>query len=376
MDTNETLAKMDVDERRARKMMTLTRREDERRTIEQVNKEERKQITSTDAGRKNFDVQYPEMKNTLEKMLEKIRLSDEKINDQSSLTTSSTTHNELQQKEFQGIADKIQNMEKFINEHIDILRTRDVANAQSDVTKYREQLNLLCDRTVTNKKFGFTGNRSPSDNSVPLSKETGTIKFMNGGLKAVDKDVDTNKQISTTDTTKGITSVNTVNISNKHGEFIQYENDDLNGKDVAIENLDQCEIFLKGYPSSLQIKNLKSCILIVGPCSRSILIEQCKQCEFAFACQQLRIHTTYECDFYVHITAKTIIENCSSCRFAPYNVYYENKQNDVKKSGLIWDRDYWNDIVDFNWLTPGIQSPNWETIIEDERKEWSLDATS
>ncbi|CAF0731377.1 unnamed protein product [Didymodactylos carnosus] len=365
MEPNEISPNTVVDERRERMLTNLLRREEERRTTEQVNKEERKQITSTDAGRKNFDVQYPEMKNTLEKMLEKICLSNEKNNDQS------TTTNETQ-KEFQDIADKIQKMEKFINEHVDILRVRDVANAQSDVVKYREQLNSLRDRTLTNKKFDFTTNRPSADSPLSSPKENGTTKFLNGGLKTLDT-VDPSADSSKTTT---ITSVNTVNISNKHGEFLRYENDDLNGKDVAIENLDECEIFLKGSPSSLQIKNLKSCILIVGPCSRSILIEQCKQCEFAFACQQLRIHTTQECDFYVHITAKAIIENCSSCRFAPYNVYYENKQSDVKKSGLIWDRDYWNDVVDFNWLTPGIQSPNWETIIEDERKEWSLDATS
>jgi len=210
------------------------------------------------------------------------------------------------------------------------------------------------------KKIGFTKKENGSGTST---------KFLNG-IKSGDVPTTTTAKSATT------TSLNTVNISNKHGEFIRYENDDLNGKDVAIENLVECEIFLKGYPSSLQIKNLKSSIVIVGPCSRSILIEQCQQCEFALACQQLRIHTTEECDFYVHITAKTIIENCKSCRFAPYNVEYKEKQKDIDKSGLVWQHDFWDDVVDFNWLTPNVHSPNWETVVEDERKEWSLDVPS
>ncbi|CAF0785221.1 unnamed protein product [Adineta steineri] len=168
-------------------------------------------------------------------------------------------------------------------------------------------------------------------------------------------------------------SLNTVNVINKHDEFIHFESDEVNGKDVAIENLEHCEIFLKGIPSTLQIKNLHGCIIIVGPCSRSVNIDECHQCEFALACQQLNIHTSDECDFYVHITAQPIIEGCHHCRFAPYNVEYKSKQKDIVQSGLTWAIDYWNNVLDFNHKIPGVHSPNWETIEEEERKGWSLD---
>jgi hypothetical protein len=169
---------------------------------------------------------------------------------------------------------------------------------------------------------------------------------------------------------------NTVNVINKHDEFIHLESNEVNGKDVAIENLEHCEIFLKGIPSSLQIKNLHGCIIIVGPCSKSVEIDECHQCEFALACQQLRVHTSDECDFYVHITAQPIIEDCHHCRFAPYNVEYKSKQNDIIQSGLLWTMDYWNNVLDFNHETSNAHSPNWETIEEEERKEWSLDVPS
>ncbi|CAF1066353.1 unnamed protein product [Rotaria sordida] len=168
-------------------------------------------------------------------------------------------------------------------------------------------------------------------------------------------------------------SVNTVNVTNKHDELIHLNSDDVNGKDVAIENLEHCEIFMKGIPSSLHIKNLHGCVIIVGPCSRSVDIDKCHQCEFALACQQLRVHTSDECDFYVHITAQPIIENCHNCRFAPYNVEYQSKQKDIAKSGLVWAKDFWDNVLDFNHKTPGVHSPNWETIEEEERKGWSLD---
>ena len=180
-------------------------------------------------------------------------------------------------------------------------------------------------------------------------------------------------QSITSPATNFVVSLNTINISNKQNQLIRLEQSDLTGKDVAIENLTQCEIFLKGIPSSLQIKNLHACILIVGPCSRSILIDQCTQCEFALACQQLRIHTSHECDFYVHITAQPIIEDCQQLRFAPYNVEYKQKNEHISQSGLNWTKDYWNDVRDFNHLIVGMPSPNWQIIEEEERKEWSLD---
>lgn len=168
---------------------------------------------------------------------------------------------------------------------------------------------------------------------------------------------------------------NMINVANKHDELIHFDPPDVNGKDIAIENLEHCEIFVKGIPSSLHIKNLHGCVIIVGPCSRTVDVDECHQCEFAVACQQLRVHTSDECDFYVHITAKPIIEDCRHCRFAPYNVEYQSKQQDIAQSGLVWAIDYWDDVLDFNHQTPGVHSPNWETIEEEERKEWSLDVS-
>lgn len=180
-------------------------------------------------------------------------------------------------------------------------------------------------------------------------------------------------KLSTNDQTN---SSNKINVTNKHDEFIHFESNEVNGKEVEIENLEHCEIFLKGIPTSLHVRNLHGCVLIVGPCSKSVDIDECHQCEFALASQQLYVHTSDECDFYVHITARPIIEDCHHCRFAPYNVEYQSKQNDIIQSGLIWAMDYWDNVLDFNNKTLNVQAPNWETIEEEERKGWSLDLSS
>ena len=328
MDTSDDL----VDERKQRKLAQMSRRDEVRKIDLQTKQDERKQATSTNVGRNNFEQEYPAMKVQVEDLFQKLSINQDA-------------------QSIQELADRLQRMEKFITEHVDILCARDLANAQGDIVKLRTQLTALQDRTLSSThRLDFTRTK----HEIPRIE-----------IDASEAKVSPSANI--------IVSANTVTISNKQNELIRLDAASLTSKDVAIENLQQCKIFLQGVPSSLQIKNLRACILVVGPCSRSVLIDQCHQCEFALACQQLRVHTSTECDFYVHITAQPIIEDCENCRFAPYNVEYASKDEHVRQSGLLWKNDYWNDVRDFNHMIPNVPSPNWRTIEEEERKEWSLD---
>lgn len=327
MDPSDEL----IDERKQKKLAQMARRNEERKLGIQSLQDERNLTTSTGTGRKTFEQEYPQMKSQIEDLLQKMSINE---NDNS----------------FQELVEQVQRLEKFITEHATILRPRDLANAQTDVLKLRNQLINLQDRTLA------------------LIHRVDFQKQENHENKA-----ETNKTSNDSNPTKNyVVSANTVEISNKTDQLIRLNECDISGKDVAIENLVQCKVFLCGVPSSIQIKNLQSSVLIVGPCSRSILIDQCVQCEFAFGCQQLRVHTSSECDFYVHITAQPIIEDCQELRFAPYNVKYELKDEHIRQSGLNWSKDYWDDVRDFNHMIPGIPSPNWSIIEEEERKEWGL----
>lgn len=334
-----------LDERKQQKLAQMTLRNQVRKDDLQSKSDERQATTSTNAGRKTFEQEYPVLKSQIEELFGRLAINRD-------------------ENAVQDLAERIQKLEKFVTEHVEILRSRDVANAQStfregfefysrevllaDVMKLRAQLNSLQGATLSSSHridFSQIHDEPPPTEQPPVVSPAANLPV----------------------------SSNTISISNKANELIRLDASDLNGKDVAIENLTQCEIFLKGVPSSIQIKNLQACILVVGPCHRSILIDQCTQCEFALACQQLRIHTSTECDFYVHITAQPIIEDCTNLRFAPYNVEYKLKNEHIQQSGLTWTRDYWNDVRDFNHMVVGAPSPNWQIIEEEGRKEWSLD---
>ena len=101
-----------LDERKQRKLTQMARRDEERKLDLQSKQDERKLTTSTNVGRKYFEQEYPQMKSQIEDLFSQLTIK----NDENAI---------------QDLADRIQKMEKFITEHVQILRSRDIANAQS-----------------------------------------------------------------------------------------------------------------------------------------------------------------------------------------------------------------------------------------------------
>jgi hypothetical protein len=105
-----------LDERKQKKLAQMSRRDEERKLDLQTKQDERQLTTSTNIGRKTFEQEYPIMKSQIEDLFSKLSVN----NDDNSI---------------QELADRLQKMEKFITEHVEILRSRDIANAQSKIYK-------------------------------------------------------------------------------------------------------------------------------------------------------------------------------------------------------------------------------------------------
>lgn len=162
-------------------------------------------------------------------------------------------------------------------------------------------------------------------------------------------------------------AANKLVVSGEAGSTIRMGDADVRGKDVEISGLKGCRVELAGQPNAFHIRGLVDCTVLIGPVSRSLLISDCSKCRFWIACQQLRVHTTTDTDFYLHVTSKAIIEDCSNVRFAPYTWNYPGIDADYAASGLNRSRNEWNHVDDFKWLNPNAPSPNWRVLAEDER---------
>jgi len=125
-------------------------------------------------------------------------------------------------------------------------------------------------------------------------------------------------------------------------------------------------IEIRGHAGSLQISNASNCTFLCGPISRSLFALNCYNCTFVAACQQLRLHSSKECQLWLHVTCRAIIEDCNLIQIGEYNYNYSGIDIDFAKAGLDVKINNYRDIADFNWLSPDQPSPNWTLISEKE----------
>ena len=151
---------------------------------------------------------------------------------------------------------------------------------------------------------------------------------------------------------------------------------DVEKKDVVLSSLSGCRVIIQGSPSTVHITAVQECVILCGPTSGSVFVDDCKKSVLVVACHQLRVHRTSTTSFYLHVTSRAIIEDCCSVQFAPYNWSYTHLDEDFHKAGLDHTRNNWNAVDDFNWLAADRQSPNWSVLDNDARiSSWSESGT-
>ena len=257
---------------------------------------------------------------------------------------------------FEEIMQNLKRTQKSLNDSVMFLPDFEVKSAQNILQKMQSDISQKHDELLPRKKFGFKSRtkvvakaenniesltKRSSEESEKDSKEEGRDKVYIGG--------------------------NDFGFSNRSDCELSMSSEESKGKDIKLSNLENCTVKIYGCPSALHITGIKNCKIVSGPISRASFISDSASTHFSLACQQVRIHTTKDCIFNIHVTGKAIIEDCSNLGFAPYNWSYQNLSSDFQEAGLKLDINKWDDIDDFNWLTSSEPSPNWYKVPEDSR---------
>lgn len=237
------------------------------------------------------------------------------------------------------IGQTLQDLQRFLSSSTFFLNDRKVQKCQEQLNEISLRLDERKAQLVPKKKFGF----KTKAKAGPPAKVEDRVDAPIAATKA---------------------PVYDYTISDRMGETITFTGLEVNNKDLTVANLTSCVFRIEGHPGSLHVKNLQNCLILSGPIARSFFAENCKNCRFVIACQQLRLHTSTNCDIYLHVTSRGIIEDSTEIYVAPYNFEYSNLATDFEESGLPRDRNNWNDLADFNWLSTEQHSPNWNQIPE------------
>lgn len=238
---------------------------------------------------------------------------------------------------------EIQELQRYLSNSTIFLPDYKIKASQNVINEISGLADGVRQKLMPKKKFGFN------------SKKVAPKVVVNPKVIAADK-VDLSEKSSIS------TSVFTWTLSNKSNEYILLSPDEVNGKDITISNVTNCFIEVQGHAGSVQISGMDTSTILCGPISRSIFAENCKNSNFAVACQQLRLHSSLGCRLFLHVTCRAIIEDCTKIDIGSYNYTYPQIDCDFAKASLDKSINNYTDIADFNWLSPDVHSPNWQTI--------------
>jgi len=244
---------------------------------------------------------------------------------------------------FLEIKQSINTAQQFIADNSGMLPAYDMAFNKERLGKLSDKFREVQEQFGEKKKFKLR--RGPKSDKPAKEKKAADDKSSQRGPVAKD----------------AVPLDGGVVVSGETGKELTLKSE-VNLKDVNMSNLTNCTVHIYGSPSTVHLSNLTGCKLYLGPVQTSIFLDACVESEFHIACQQLRAHNSTNCKIYIHVTSRSIIEDCTGMQFAPYDFTYDGIDEDYKVSTLSRDVNNWKSVDDFNWLASNEQSPNWSLM--------------
>lgn len=263
--------------------------------------------------------------------------------------------------DLEAISLEISALEKLVAEHSYLLPPYEVRNSLNAVSYLRQTLDDVSAAVAPKKKFSFK-NKSSKKTAAPAPDQKSEVVSelengkINGGLgKLGFTDLTAGPGFRNKDTEKLAKKFDRAALDVRNGEF-------------TLSNLRDCEVRLKGCLRALFVDKVVNCKVYVGAVMGSVLIEGAEGCVFVLAAHQIRIHNAKNCDFYLRVRSRPIIEDSNGVRFAPYRLSYQGMEKDLAEANLGEETGNWANVDDFRWLR-AVQSPNWSVLPEDDRIE-------
>lgn len=112
-------------------------------------------------------------------------------------------------------------------------------------------------------------------------------------------------------------------ISNKLNEKIVYSLEDIKDRNsLFLENLNNCEVYILFNFKALYVKEIKNCKLFIGSISGGSHITDCIDSTIYVITHQLRIHKTFNTNFFIIVSSNPIIEDCNGLVFSNLKIKY------------------------------------------------------
>ncbi|XP_066936725.1 protein XRP2-like [Clytia hemisphaerica] len=148
-------------------------------------------------------------------------------------------------------------------------------------------------------------------------------------------------------------------ISEQDGTVCGRKPGTINGQQFIIENCKNSSIYIYDHSAMVTIDRCENCTIFIAPIKGSVFIRNCKNLKCAIACQQFRSRDCQKIETFLYCQTQPIIESSTGMKFACFQYYYPELEEQFKLAGLSVYNNTWSTIHDF---TPVEQSENWSLI--------------
>ena len=206
----------------------------------------------------------------------------------------------------ENVNEAIQKLTKYLADSKIFLPTYDLRKSQEKIDELNDNLARTKSRLLPKKKFGFKNKKAVvKDDSSSSPSSSGE----NGSKAPTQEKSSSNPEMTLK---PEVADEGEHVIADRKSELLAVT-EDVDNRVIGLFRLEDSDILLRGSPSAIHVRNLRRCKVFAGPVSGSIFIDKCEDCVFVLSCQQLRIHSTKETSFYIHVTSKAIVEGEMHC---------------------------------------------------------------
>lgn len=138
----------------------------------------------------------------------------------------------------------------------------------------------------------------------------------------------------------------------------------VDGQQFVIQNCEDCKIYIFDHSATVTVDDSTNCQIFIGPSKGSVYIRDCKDCKFVIACQQFRTRDCKRLDIFLCCNTQPIIESSSGMKFACFQYYYPELEEQFEAAGLSLYNNNWSRIHDF---TPAAEENTWTLLPESAR---------
>ncbi|GAB2226079.1 hypothetical protein Drorol1_Dr00021865 [Drosera rotundifolia] len=275
--------------------------------------------------------------------------------------SSSTTRSDLA-----AASSSISSLDSLLAHHSYLLSSFDLKSSLHSISDLRDSLETKTNQLFPKKKFSFRNKKSDKESKEKaIEAKEKVIEAEKEPIEDEKKVIEAEKE-AIEESRARLGGIEGLGFRGREGEVLEEEFVGDGVGEFTMSDLVSCEVRLKGRSRAIFVHRLRECRVYVGPVTGSVLIEDVKDCVFALASHQIRIHGVERCDFYLRVRSRPIVEDCKGVRFAPYCLEYDGVEEDLSVSRLDEETGNWGNVDDFKWLR-AVQSPNWCVLPEDER---------